>query len=362
MKDGRTFIISEINGEDITSMNVSLDVLDTKKYILVSGLLYPDKDNAYKLSGDFSRYTNSYIKKLSAKQEERIVIYNVNILKGNITEIELYRNKQNIIKKTKFDSVSNEDYKGKNIDGNPNYRFFNLDKKIISKRDIYKLIEDIGENEPNTLCEVHIFSHAYFDGPILVNTQSDENDCDMRRSDIINRIFDMTKFQNAFSNNGIVKIWGCSFPPATNTLYSKFRNNSSYKKENKTDDTIFKFPKNTLWYYKNNVQHTDLTSLINNALNTEYKVNEDVELTFLDIKKILRYNFLNTYASILALYSTISVIAALPATYSNTTSQMKISPDTLENAKMFQNMFNIKLDKDNFGIFDYETVNELQTF
>lgn len=94
----------------------------------------------------------------------------------------------------------------------------------ISIKHVYDYIADIGSSAPGALRELHIFSHAWAGGPVLVNTDEapayqpggadeglrDPNDKDPRLKD-----FDLVNmprlrdFKAAFAADAIAKIWGC---------------------------------------------------------------------------------------------------------------------------------------------------------
>lgn len=177
-----------------------------------------------------------------------------------------------------FDKITSTNYE---------YRAFtkHLNKtNYISKKTIYELICEIGKNEPNTVEDVSIFSHAYSKGPILTNTDSDDpNDLDMRINDIKDKIFDYTNFKNAFTNDGIFKIWGCNMNRFTNNLIKQVMKSSKYKKDGTTlDSTIFTI-KDTLFQNKDG-SYNSVSQYIYSDCKTTPK-NGIFEMTMLQIKK-----------------------------------------------------------------------------
>ena len=116
----------------------------------------------------------------------------------------------------------------------------------ITKNTIYDIVGEIGSNNPKSIMEMHVFSHAYFNGPILANSYEDFGvDIDMRISDI-KKV--SSKFSSSFNKSGYVKIWGCNFPTITNAVYSKIRKNTKYKESLIEEDEIFTYPKNHFYY------------------------------------------------------------------------------------------------------------------
>lgn len=352
-----TLTVRKVNG-NTNFQHVKLNVAPIKQYILVSGLFYPDDHNNYKLSGSFDKYVQDYIKKIiQSEKGHDFIIYDVNILNGTISKTEYSTNSTPKKSVTTFDKVINSDYAL--INGG--YRL-NSSKKIISKTDIYKVIEEIGSDEPNTLSEVHIFSHAYWNGPILVNTDNGTGDCDMRKSDITSGTIDSTNFKNAFTNIGFIKIWGCSFPVATNALFSKFRNNRQYSATRViADSIIFSFASNTFFYHRQGSTPVDLTPQINNVLGTTHSVTDAIKLTFLEIKKILIFNYLSVYAGVIAKDIGIKVVSALPATYANIDPSFHIAPSTMANVIFYKKHLDIVIENGNYGVYDEATVKRLET-
>jgi len=320
-------------------------------YVLIAGLNYPSYSNGYKLVGDNSSYVDKRKKEIIAsnRKNESIVITTVNLLKGKVIK-DTYVNGQ-------IDKSDTKDYDPITLDNyQTNHPYFTFNgKNIIKKWDIYKIAEDLGQNDPGTLMEFGIYSHAYYDGPILVDSDSQDltNDNDLRRSDI-NSVD--TAFGSSFDKDGIMIVWGCSFPKMLNLLFSKLRRNSKYKLTKIDDTEVFSYPKNH--FYVDNTTNPDsgyLVTMINSYAGTSFMVNEKIDLTFFQIKKIAAFNYIHTYAARFANKFDIKVKAALPATYSNVSPNFHIASDTMANVNLYKFHLGITLDN-NFGIFDKNTV------
>lgn len=87
--------------------------------------------------------------------------------------------------------------------------------------DFYRYLNYIGDNAPSTVVEAGIYGHAYFNGPIIRNTddnsisftQRDIDDLDGRVKDwIINgpTIQQYPNLKTAFHTSGEFRIWGCN--------------------------------------------------------------------------------------------------------------------------------------------------------
>lgn len=351
--ENKVFYIAEVDG-DTSFQDQTLEIKTYRRYILVNGVNYP-----HSVEGSISSFkiqTDNYMKKIikNREKESYIIIHYIDILNGIITENEYSDNDINGIELSKlsFSSIQKEDYK--EIKGR--LRFVK-NKNIISKNTIYEQVKKIGIEDPYSLAEISIFSHAYWKGPILLNTEEGEDDCDMRVEDVEYLSID-EDFLNAFSQNSIFKIWGCSFPPTTNALYSIFRRKGALNPK-LDDNQVFTFSANTLYYYPKDRPQEDLIPIINNILNKNYNVKETINLSFAEIKKILLFNYINMYASVMAKKCNIRVQAALPATYSSTDPYFHIADIVLGNVKAYKEIFNVPIGELNFGIFDKETVERL---
>jgi hypothetical protein len=351
-----------------------------KNFVLVAGVDYGPV-SAGKTPTNFLHYCNKQLEKIYFKEKntrEDINFYMVDIRRGKIELISYLFNEtsglhtKNISVYKTFDPVSKSNYF--NIDGK--VRFHPNSQNIISKWTIYNLIEEIGATNPKSLKELSVFSHAYLNGPILLNTNQqsenyvdvlgnnidvvslgyDPNDFDMRMWDFevfynINvRVDNVDKyfaFYSAFSDDSLIKIWGCNFWSLTNKLLAIIRTNSAYRKTGLTNDVSFNFPA-----YK----FTDemLNNIINPVLQTSYKVNEKITLSFLEIKKIFCRLLTFTYPYVFSRSVNKNVQAALPTTYANISPHFHIAPSLFENVLFYKNYFDIETDEEklNYGIYE----------
>lgn len=326
---------------------------DTDKYILLAGLDYPGHANGFKLTGDFISYVTKRKNEIIAgNKSSTIEITTISLLQGKIIKETIVNGKIDSTDTKDYDPITfSKNYPGLNRTP-PNHMFEFNGSNPIKKQDIYKLIEDIGTASPNTLKEFSIYSHAYYDGPILVNSNGNDiaNDNDFRRDDVtaIN-----SSFGEAFAADGKVVVWGCSFPRILNLLFSRFRKNSKYTLSPIDDAEIFSYP-------ANHFQQQELINSINKLLGTIYELNKKIDISFLQIKKIAVDQFLRTYAAKFAEEFTIKVVGALPATYANITPNFHISPDVMANVNFYKNHLGVSLDN-NYDIYDMAIINNLKT-
>ncbi len=114
--------------------------------------------------------------------------------------------------------------------------------------DIYNFIKGL---PAGSISELHIFSHALFQGPVLFNTseqagtppdERDPADVDPRLKDfVIDTVLggsEGKKFAKAFSSIALVKLWGCSEDPGHRELIKL--NYYKRAKNDKERDTIKK--------------------------------------------------------------------------------------------------------------------------
>ncbi|MGO3183395.1 MAG: hypothetical protein ACTIJ9_11240 [Aequorivita sp.] len=320
-----------------------------KGYVLVAGIDYSGSQNS------FIEYVKKEKKRIDAlaNNKEIQIIYVIDILPGTITKIE--KDEGKIVEKvTNYDKITKANFSA--------HVFDDLNKSnYITKNTIYDIVGEIGSNNPKSIMEMHIFSHAYFNGPILANSYEDFGvDIDMRISDI-KKV--SSKFSSSFNKSGYVKIWGCNFPTITNAVYSKIRKNTKYKESLIEEDEIFTYPKNH-FYFVMGSKELDLINYINQRIGSSFKIDDIIKLSFKQIKQILAYDFINVYAAHLAYYSNTNVYSALPGTYADIDPAFTINSQTLNNVDLFNIHLNVTVDSENYGLFDKTTVeriNKLKT-
>lgn len=197
---------------------------------------------------------------------------------------------------------------------------------VMSIVDVYKFIEYLGEKEPGSLLEFSIFSHSYFEGPILVNSYRREG-YDILRDpcDKDGRAFDfsqvnMTKesimnFRKAFAPRGFIWVWGCNYPTSVRSVFKQLyvRKLKSMGSERIKDSEKIKFSFNM----KDSFYDSDLFF-------PSDKKEKTFERTFLDVKKYFMRALYGSYCGRTACcLGNVDVRGALTGTYSER------SPDNL---------------------------------
>lgn len=130
----------------------------------------------------------------------------------------------------------------------------------MSITDLYAAVQAIGSNKATvgSLIEVSIFSHGYYGGAILVDsndgsagTARDPNDKDARADKDFKSpnatVAQLAAFKAAFAPNAFWWNWGCTFTESYRQVTHRFINSPLYRrtpagKLNDTDKVTFSFP------------------------------------------------------------------------------------------------------------------------
>ncbi len=313
-----------------------------KHYVLVSGLDYHD-------IWSFNSYALDEKKRIDglANDLEIQIIYVIDILPGTITKIE--KDEGAVTETvTQYDEITKSNYPS-------HHTFDDLGKtNYITKNTIYDVVLEIGTTHPKSLMEMHIFSHAYWNGPILANTYSTGAvDIDMRIDDTTSV---SSNFTIAMNSIGYLKIWGCSFPIAANALFSRIRRNSNYSSSLIEDDIVFSYPPDHFNFVTSSGESLDLVGILNDRLGKSFNVTSKIDLTFKEIKLLAAKEFNGVYAAFLAYRAGINVYAALPATYAEITPSFVISSNTMQNVNFYKNHLNVTVDAGDYGLYDKKTI------
>lgn len=346
-----------------------------KRHILVAGM-------DCNFSGvNFSVFCRNRIKRIIKANKERseLSFITIDIAMGKITKLKVTYPKgieklsENELYPSKFKPITKDNYDG--------YKFKNGQKGIISILDIYQEIQNIGANNPGTLMEFSIFSHAYAGGPVLVNSYDDGEfvlktpitnqlisffrfdtvflDEDTRDPDDFdprsNKDFtaptmtskDLKNLQNAYHPDGFSWIWGCNMHHAIHKLLAKVENHKKYKSSGLKDTDKFRL---------RNLDE-DTTTDIEMGLNFILKNPKDFTLEFGEIKSYICQNMMNTYSQILANNTKKPVMGAVLGTYSvydkGALNLMSVFPDFKARFKFYENYFDFEFDKEgrNYGVY-----------
>ncbi|MGA4538446.1 hypothetical protein ACPA54_00460 [Uniformispora flossi] len=170
----------------------------------------------------------------------------------------------------KFDPVGKSSYETVTFpDGSRHTRFKSGQFKVLSITDVYAAVRAIGSGpDPGSLAELHFFSHGWMGGPILVDsdddrtalvptpgpggavsftrlmltgmTMRDPDDKDPRAQfDFVAPTMDkpaLAEFRKAFAKDGLVWLWGCSFPLVVHHILTAIERSSAYQSSGLGDD------------------------------------------------------------------------------------------------------------------------------
>lgn len=321
-------------------------------YILVAAFNYSTRKYS------FSSYATAYRNKIIAANSSQT---NVFIMIDFAGSIKYYEN--NTLKAQKnYETIGSVNYP---YTDNKDF-YFNQKTGYITKNTIYDLIIAIGTSNPGQLKDVSIFSHAYYAGPILVNTyevgsseyddykldDTNYEDVDFRKDDVTN--IDATKFKAAFSSNGMVKIWGCNSDAHINYFVKKILASPTYKSDGSTLDTAI-FTINDATYYGTKVS-SRFSAFINSVTGNQ------ITISMLNVKKLFAFEYVDSFAAVLAEKTDVTVQSALPGTYASigdaqtgepasNKNIFRISHDTKMNVKIYTQYLTINLGELNYGLY-----------
>lgn len=222
--------------------------------------------------------------------------------------------------------------------------------------DVYRLIRHLGNENPGTLIELSIFSHAFHRGPILTNSSDqmsadvtgalrDPDDLDGRSTkDFRAPTMDADQrkmFAAAFAAEGFVWLWGCGFPVVLNRFLSALERNSKYRGSGLGDEEALTFVG----------LDDEVVRFLRGWVGPAAGVLANrgrLEIEFRFIKYFLSQLTAGTYAHEIAVASGVKTFAALQGTYSvfdtDRLALMSISPDTRGHTAFYVNYLGIVLD------------------
>jgi hypothetical protein len=310
-----------------------------KTIILVAGVDYEFKGVNFRIFCDnrMKRLINSNTKKedftfqIFDFRTGAVVTHEITYPKGKKTV------KMTTLTPSPFKPITQANYDSSvTATGETHYTFKNGQVDKMSILNIYKAVQSVGVNAPNTLLELSFFSHAYMGGPILVNSfedgyvdvplagvmipvplpsaARDPDDMDPRGSkDFIPPIMDATaldNFQKAFHSDGFIWIWGCAFPRLVHEILHKLEHHRLYKDSGIGNDVIFKFTNFT----------TPQAVLLERGLLSElggpFPDRSDIEIKFKLLKHFFCKMTIASYSQHIATAAKVKAFGGVMGTYS----------------------------------------------
>lgn len=267
----------------------------------------------------------------------------------------------------KFTPITRASYK--------DHAFKDGQASVMSIVDVYRAVQKIGITEPGSLRELSVFSHSFYKGPILVNSNEDADykegatrarlrdpddkdgrgSKDFYRPNMSNE--QLRNFRNAFHKTGYAWIWGCNFPDNIHSMLSRVERTGKSLSHEKELISLTGLTKDEISYFD------DYSAALG--------IDRD------ELKKKFRCKFLlgdfvsaiggiveTTYPYKLANVAKVRAIAALLGTFSvpdnSKRKLLKIQDDTARHVKFYAHHFGIKTDPEhrNYGIIE-PTISDL---
>jgi hypothetical protein len=139
-----------------------------KRLIYVAGMDYEFKGVDFRIFAD--NRMRRRINANKAKDELTFMIFDVR--RGEVvTNVVTYpsgKKTETPSKTTPFASLSKSNYDSSTSSGEIHFTFKGGQRDKMSIVDVYKAVQKIGTDDPQSLIELSVFSHAWFGGPILV--------------------------------------------------------------------------------------------------------------------------------------------------------------------------------------------------
>jgi hypothetical protein len=351
-----------------------------KTYILVAGIDYEFK------GVDFRLFSDNRMKRimLANKKKDDLTFMIFDFKKGEVftNKVTYPGGKQTENKSTlspsPFTPLTRANFDRFVVAGETHFKFKDGQHGTMSILDIYKAVQKIGTDSPNTLMELSFFSHAYMGGPILVNSfddstmnfllgtgtipfplpanMRDPDDMDPRGTkDFIAPTMDataLTDFQNAFDPNGHIWIWGCAFPRLVHEILYKIEHNPSYKDSGLGDDVIFKITN------FNNSQAELLERALLVELGGPFPDKKKIEIKF----KFLKYFFCKvtvaSYSHKIAEQSKVKTYGGVMGTYSEYDTGhlalMRVEPSFTRHFTFYKNYLGFNFDPEGRWYGEYK--------
>ncbi len=311
-----------------------------KRFIYVAGIDYEFK------GVDFRIFANNRMKRRinsnKAKDELAFTIFDVHrgevytnsvtYPKGKKAEAPATTTPKAALTKANYDA-------SRGADGETHYRFKDGQRDKMSIVDVYKEVQKIGSRDPGTLVELSFFSHAWYGGPILVNSYDDAivtttppgsatpvatpvpvnardpDDMDPRGAkDFIAPTMtavQLDNFQKAFGPNSFIWIWGCTFPRLVHEFLHKVEHHPKYKDTGVGDDEVFNFKR------LDSAMADYLEAFLSPALGGPFPDKKNIDLKFKFIKYFFCLMTVSTYVHTIAVNSKVKAFGANVGTYAD---------------------------------------------
>jgi hypothetical protein len=342
------------------------------RFIFVAGI-----DWAWSGVGFATKVARDRVRQVLAKYKERhIQIQIFDFSSGSIHIIERGRGVTASIKESErqiFAPITKKlNYPRIEMSSGPSDSVYVHDgRQTMSITDVYESVFLIGDRSPETLCELSFFSHAYSDGPTLVNSYEylrpvykggrlreayahemnarDSFDRDPRGA----KDFDLPYFNkerhkslnHAFHRKlGRAWIWGCNDDLRVLYPLQKTFQSPSFSWSGVDNEKVIKYR-----FTKEEAQDCFGTDPTGKFLPQD-KSELIFSRTFGELKKYARAILSSTYSARFARTSKVLCLGALPGTFANyQRPPMAITSDRKSVTRFFKTYLSVSLDDDGFG-------------
>ncbi len=236
-----------------------------KQHILVAGVDYEFHGLDFRQRGENLRARLTLANTM--KTELRFTLFDARAGEKVVTDVTYPAGKkvETSVRSTPFRKVTPAMYDAvPSAEGGTHNVFKDGQRGVLSITDVYAAVRDIGRATPGSLEQLHLFSHAWMGGPILVNsfddrmvrvmvpfvgvavdltipgTARDPDDFDPRpQFDFVPPTMDaaaLAEFKAAFASTGLIWLWGCALPRAINRFLSKVESSGAYRSSGLGDD------------------------------------------------------------------------------------------------------------------------------
>ena len=243
-----------------------------KQFILVAGVNYENFRTRFAV---FSRGRMAKLRRVHRTEDLRFIL--LDVMSGAIETYDVVhiKGQRKILKNvdtSRFQRVTHRNYRPyTNSQGEVRRHTFNYRQAgVMSIVDIYQLVQQIGAGpEAGTLVELSFFSHGWYSGPILVNSDlglritcnrggcrgtkdpsfqhnglRDPLDHDPRNRDFNQANMSLaqrTQFQGAFHPQGYIWNWGCALTADYHQVLNQLTKSRNYRRTGLDDSTRFRF-------------------------------------------------------------------------------------------------------------------------
>lgn len=353
-----------------------------KRFIYVAGVDYEFK------GVDFRTLANNRMRRRinwnTAREELSFTIFDVRrgeVYTNSVTypggkkvELPTTTTPRSAITKANFDASTD-------TAGATHYRFKDGQRDKMSIVDVYQEIQRVGAADPGSLVELSIFSHAWYGGPILVNSYDDgfvtstpplsskpvitripgnardPDDVDPRAAkDFIAPTMDasqLANFQRAFGPDSFIWCWGCTFPELVHRFLYKVEHHPKYKDSGVGDEEVFDFKG------LDSEMADYLEVFLSSSLGGPFPDRKNIDLKFKHIKYFFCLMTVSTYLHSLAVNAKVKTFGANVGTYaefdqSGSLPLMNISRRFMRHFAFYKNYLGFSFDPEGRRYGEYE--------